>query len=239
MKRPDLSWRPTTGQLTAAALAVVCLLVGFWIGWQHRTSTDPQSVTPSVPASMRTRNVIILPKPATATTPATPTGTSPATTTTTTPVVPLPPRSLVKVAVLNAGSTAGVAVQIAVSIVQLGYPTPVTGNVTLPPSLVPTQSPVLPTTTAVTTAGAATAPQGATTATPHGTTPTTSTPAATATTPTTPTVPQIIYYRTGDQGSAARLATDLGITDIAPIPSSAALQAAAPKAQLIVVVGSQ
>jgi hypothetical protein len=52
-------------------------------------------------------------------------------------------------------------------------------------------------------------------------------------------VPQIIYYRTGDQGIAARLATDLGITDIAPIPSSAALQAAAPKAQLIVVVGSQ
>ena len=66
MKRPDMSWRPTTGQLTTTALAIVCLLVGFWIGWQHRSSTDPQTVTPSVPANMRTRNVIIPPTPTTA-----------------------------------------------------------------------------------------------------------------------------------------------------------------------------
>jgi len=51
-------------------------------------------------------------------------------------------------------------------------------------------------------------------------------------------VPQIIYYRPGGEGIATRLATDLGITDIAPIPVSAALQAAAPTAQLIVVVGN-
>jgi len=235
MKRPDLSWRPTTGQLTTTALAIVCVLVGFWIGWQHRSSTDPQTVTPSVPANMRTRNVIILPTPSTAATTAT-TGTSTTTATTTPPTVPLPPRSQVKVAVLNAGSTSGVAVQIAVSIVQLGYPTPVTGNVTLPPSIVPTRSPAIAPTATTTPSTTATNPTaGGTTRTATApTTPTTST----ATTPTTPTVPQIVYYRPGGQGIAARLAMDLGVTDVAPIPVSAALQAAAPTAQLIVVVGN-
>ena len=237
MKRPDLSWRPTTGQLTTTALAIVCVLVGFWIGWQHRSSTDPQTVTPSVPANMRTRNVIILPKlPTTATTPAS-SGTSTTTATTTSPAAALPPRSVVKVAVLNAGSTSGVAVQIAVSIVQLGYPTPVTGNVTLPPSIVPTRSPAIaPAATATTPSTTATNPTaGGTTRTASApTTPTTST----ARTPTTPTVPQIVYYRPGGQGIAARLAMDLGVTDVAPIPVSAALQAAAPTAQLIVVVGN-
>ncbi len=142
MKRPDMSWRPTTGQLTTTALAIVCLLLGFWIGWQHRSSADPQTVTPSVPAGMRTRNVIILPTPTTAPTTTATTGTA-TSTTATAPVAALPPRAQVKVAVLNAGSTSGVAVQIAVRIVQLGYPTPVTGNVRLPPSLVPTQSPTV------------------------------------------------------------------------------------------------
>jgi hypothetical protein len=223
MKRPDMSWRPTTGQLTTTALAIVCLLVGFWIGWQHRSSSDPQTVTPSVPANMRTRNVIVLP-----TTAAPATVTTAPTTTGTTPAVPLPPRSQIKVAVLNAGTTSGVAVQIAVSIVQQGYPTPLTGNVTLPPSLVPTQTgpSTVPQATATTTAGPAT---HTTTAAPPPTT-------STATTP--PAVPQIIYYRSGDQGIAARLGADLGITDIAPAPASAALQAAAPTAQLIVVVGN-
>lgn len=217
MKRPDMSWRPTTGQLTATALAIVCLLVGFWIGWQHRSSTDPQTVTPSVPANMRTRTVIVLPA-----TTAPPSTATPATTATgTTPAVPLPPRSQVKVAVLNAGTTSGVAVQIAVSIVQQGYPTPVTGNVTLPPSLVPTTTatPAAPTATGTTSAPAATT-------------------ATTAHTATTPAVPQIIYYRTGDQGIAARLGADLDITNIAPIPASPALQGAAPTVQLIVVVGN-
>jgi hypothetical protein len=223
MKRPDMSWRPTTGQLTTTALAIVCLLVGFWIGWQHRSSSDPQTVTPSVPANMRTRNVIVLP-----TTAAPATVTTAPTTTGTTPAVPLPPRSQIKVAVLNAGTTSGVAVQIAVSIVQQGYPTPLTGNVTLPPSLVPTQTlpSTVPQATATTTVGSAT---HTTTAVPPPTT-------STATTP--PAVPQIIYYRNGDQGIAARLGLDLGITDIAPAPASAALQAAAPTAQLIVVVGN-
>ena len=223
MKRPDMSWRPTTGQLTATALAIVCLLVGFWIGWQHRSSTDPQTVTPSVPANMRTRNVIVLPA-----TTAPPTTATPATTATgTTPALPLPPRSQIKVAVLNAGTTSGVAVQIAVSIVQQGYPTPVTGNVTLPPSLVPTPAatPAVPTATGTTAAPAATTGAAATAP-------------STTTTPTTPAVPQIIYYRTGDQGIAARLGADLGITNIAPIPASTALQAAAPTVQLIVVVGN-
>jgi hypothetical protein len=223
MKRPDLSWRPTTGQLTTTALAIVCLLVGFWIGWQHRSSSDPQTVTPSVPANMRTRNVIVLP-----TTAAPATVTTAPTTTGTTPAVPLPPRSQIKVAVLNAGTTSGVAVQIAVSIVQQGYPTPLTGNVTLPPSLVPTQTlpSTVPQPTATTTVGSAT----------HTTTAVPPTTTSTATTP--PAVPQIIYYRNGDQGIAVRLGLDLGITDIAPAPASAALQAAAPTAQLIVVVGN-
>jgi hypothetical protein len=224
MKRPDMSWRPTTGQLTATALAIVCLLVGFWIGWQHRSSTDPQTVTPSVPANMRTRNVIVLP-----TTAAPATVTTAPTTTGTTPAIPLPPRSQVKVAVLNAGTTSGVAVQIAVSIVQQGYPTPLTGNVTLPPSLVPTQT--LPSTVPPTTASTTTGPAGRT-----ATTVPSPTTTSTATTP--PAVPQIIYYRSGDQGIAARLGADLGISDIAPAPASAALQAAAATAQLIVVVGN-
>lgn len=233
MKRPDMSWRPTTGQLTATALAIVCLLLGFWIGWQHRSSTDPQTVTPSVPANMRTRNAVILPKPQTTTA----TTTTPATTATTntTPAAPLPPRSQVTIAVLNAGSTPGVAVQIAVSIVQLGYPTPVTGNVTLPASIVPSQSPAIAPST--TTTGASTAPAHASTGTSTRAT-TTGPTASTATTPTAPTVPQIVYYRVGGEAIATRLAADLGITDIAPIPSSAALQAAAPKAQLIVVIGN-
>jgi hypothetical protein len=237
MKRPDMSWRPTTGQLTGTALALVCLLAGFWIGWQHRSSTDPQTVTPSVPANMRTKNVIILPTPTTAPTTTATTGTSTATTATA-PVAPLPPRSVVKVAVLNAGSRSGVAVQIAVSIVQLGYPTPVTGNVTLPPSLVPTQSPAIAPATTAPTGTAATAPHTATGVTTPARTAPTSPTTSTATTPTAPTVPQIVYYRPGGEGIGARLATDLGITDIAPIPASAALQAAAPTAQLIVVVGN-
>jgi hypothetical protein len=237
MKRPDMSWRPTTGQLTATALAIVCLLLGFWIGWQHRSGTDPQTVTPSVPAGMRTRNVIILPTPTTAPTTTATTGTA-TTTTTTAPAVPLPPRAHVKVAVLNAGSTSGVAVQIAVSIVQLGYPTPVTGNVRLPPSLVPTQSPtVAPTTSSA--APSATGPPTATGATTHAATAPASPRTSSATTQTAPTVPQVVDYRPGGEGIAARLATDLGITDIAPIPASAALQAAAPTAQLVVVVGNR
>jgi len=229
MKRLDMSWRPTTGQLTTTALAIVCLLVGFWIGWQHRSSTNPQTVTPSVPANMRTRNVIILPVTTAPTTTAT--GTTTTGTTGTAPTVPLPPRSQVKIAVLNAGTTSGVAVQIAVSIVQLGYPTPVTGNVTLPPSLVPTQT----VTPATPTTGTTTAPHATTGAATH----TTTAPAAsTATTATAPTVPQVIYYRTGDQGIAVRLGADLGITRIAPVPAAAVLQTAAPTAQLIVVVGN-
>jgi pyruvate/2-oxoglutarate dehydrogenase complex dihydrolipoamide dehydrogenase (E3) component len=67
----------------------------------------------------------------------------------------------------------------------------------------------------------------------------TTVPSPTTSTATTrPAVPQIIYYRSGDQGIAARLGADLGIPAIAPTPASAALQAAAPTAQLIVVVGN-
>lgn len=227
MKRPDMSWRPTTGQLTTTALAVVCLLIGFWIGWQHRSSADPQTVTPSIPKDMRTRNVIILTPTTTAR--ATTATTTTATTTGAAPAVPLPPRAQVKIAVLNAGTTSGVAVQIAVSIVQLGYPTPVTGNVTLPPSLVPTATAsTTPAAPAPTTTQTSTAPAG------HAATTTT----APATTATAPAVPQIVYFRAGDQAIAERLGADLGITDIAPLPQSAALQAAAPKVQLIVVVGN-
>jgi hypothetical protein len=233
MKRPDMSWRPTTGQLTTTALAIVCLLLGFLIGWQHRSSIDPQSVTPSVPPNMRTRNVIVLPTPTTAPTTTATTGTA-----TTAPAVPLPPRAQVKVAVLNAGSTSGVAVQIAVSIVQLGYPTPLTGNVRLPPSLVPTKSLAIAPPTTTSAAPSATGPPAATgAATPAATAPASPTTSS-ATTQTAPTVPQIVYYRPGGEGIAARLATDLGITQTAPIPASAALQAAAPTAQLVVVVGN-
>ena len=235
MKRPDMSWRPTTGQLTTTALAIVCLLLGFWIGWQHRSSIDPQSVTPSVPPNMRTRNVIILPTPTTAPTTTATTGTA---TIATAPAAQLPPRAQIKVAVLNAGSTSGVAVQIAVSIVQLGYPTPVTGNVRLPPSLVPTKSPAIAPPTTTSAAPSATGPPAATRATTPAATAPASATTSSATTQTAPTVPQIVYYRPGGEGIAARLATDLGITQIAPIPASAALQAAAPTAQLVVVVGN-
>jgi len=50
-------------------------------------------------------------------------------------------------------------------------------------------------------------------------------------------VPQVLYYRTGDQAIAQRLGSDIGITDITPMPSTGVVQAAAPNADLIVVVG--
>lgn len=228
MKMPRMSWRPTTGQLTTAAIAVMFLLVGFWIGWQHRSSTDPATITPSVPHGMRTKAVIIVP-PAVTTT-----GTGTQTTRTTTtagtsPTALLPPRSQVKVTVLNAGGTAGAAVQVAVALVRLGYPTPVTGNVSLPQSLVPSAAP--------------TAPPPVTTPTRAGTSHSTSstTPAATSsgTTSTgTAALPMVVYYRVGDQALATRLAGDLGTTGTAPMPISAVVQAAAPSAQLIVIIGA-
>jgi hypothetical protein len=227
MKLPRPSWRPTTGQLTTTAIAVVCLLAGFWIGWQHRSSADPQTVTPSVPRSMRTKAVIIVPPTTTA---ATGTGASSTTTgaasgTTTGPGVPLPPRAQVAVAVLNAGGTPGAAVQIGVTLVQLGYPTPVTGDVSLPADLVPTATAPTPTPSTTTSPAAA----------PGATTPTTSTRATTATRPKAP--PQVIYFRAGDEAIAQRLGADLGVSDIAPMPSTGVIQAAAPNAQLVVIVG--
>jgi hypothetical protein len=231
MKPPRHSWRPTTGQLTTTAIAIVFVLIGFWIGWQHRSGADPQTVTPSIPRGMRTKAVVIPPPTASGTTTGPATGTTTGTATgaaSTPPTAVLPPRSQVTVAVLNAGGTAGAAVQIGVSVVQVGYPTPLTGNVTLPPGLVPTSTapPAVPSDTGTSTrtgSSIATATStGATTA---------------ATAPTAAAVPQVIYYRAGDQGIAQRLGTDLGITDIAPMPSTGVVQAAAPNAELIVVVG--
>jgi hypothetical protein len=214
MKLPNLSWRPTTAHLTTAALAVVCLLVGFWVGWAHRSNIDPTTVTPSVPKNMRARAVGVT-APTTATSSAT-AGTTPSAATGTTPAAVLPLRAETKIAVLNAGPTPGIAVQLAVSIVDRGYPTPAVGNVLLPPSQPSTSTaPATPTTT--TTAG------------------TTTSTTSTAPTPATPQL--VIYYRPGEQAVAGRLGTDLGITVIAPIPVTGPVPSAAPSAQLIVVVG--
>jgi hypothetical protein len=224
MKMPRPSWRPTTGQLTTAAVAVVFLLVGFWIGWQHRSTTDPQTITPTVPRNMRTKAVVIVPS-----TGSTTSGTSPSAATTTTAPAPanvLVPRAKVNVAVLNAGGRTGAAVQVAVTLVRLGYPTPYTGNVTLPAGLVPTgTSAAAPAPTATAHTGSVPAPARTGTATR------TTTGAAAA-------LPEIVYYRTGDRGLADRLASDLGVTATAPMPSSVVIQAAAPSAQLVVVIGT-
>ncbi len=224
MKMPRPSWRPTTGQLTTAAVAVVFLLIGFWIGWQHRSSTNPQTITPTVPRNMRTKALVIIPA-----TSSTTTGTSSSVTTTTTAPTPAPliPRSQVTVAVLNAGGRAGAAVQVAVTLVRRGYPTPYTGNVTLPPDLVPTgttAAPAAPTTSTARTRSVS-APHAASTATRTGA----AAPAA---------LPEIVYFRTGGRALANRLASDLGVTGTAPMPSSGVIQAAAPTAQLVVVVGT-
>ena len=226
MKMPRLSWRPTTGQVTTAAVAVVFLLVGFWIGWQHRSSTDPQTVTPTVPRNMRTKAVVVVPPTGTTTT-----GTSSSATTTTTtttdptPATVLVPRSKVNVAVLNAGGRAGAAVQVAVTLVRLGYPTPYTGNVTLPPDLVPT--------------GTTTAAPAPTTTTAHtGSVPAPARTGTGTTTGASPALPEIVYFRTGGRALASRLAADLGVTNTAPMPSSGVIQAAAPSAQLVVVIGT-
>ena len=228
---PRMSWRPTTGQLTTVAIAVVFLLVGFWIGWQHRATTNPATVTPSVPRGMRTKAVIVVPPTATGTGTGTGTQTTGTTTTSTTaPAALLPPRSQVKVTVLNAGGTAGAAVQVAVTLVRLGYPTPVTGNVSLPPSLVPTSTAAAPAATAPTTTRTGTSP-GATSTAPH-TTRTSSTTAG------TPSLPMVVYYGTGDQALASRLAGDLGVSATAPLSSSAVIKAAAQSAQLIVIIGT-
>ena len=224
MKMPRPSWRPTTGQLTTTAIAVVFLLIGFWIGWQHRSSTNPQTITPTVPRNMRTKAVVIVP-----TTGSTTAGTSSSATATTTAPTPaaLVPRSRVNVAVLNAGGRAGAAVQVAVTLVRLGYPTPYTGNVTLPPALVPTGTTNAPppATTSTTRTGSVPAPHATSTATQTGT--------GTATA-----LPEIVYYRTGGTALADRLASDLGVTGTAPMPTSGVIQAAAPSAQLVVVVGT-
>jgi hypothetical protein len=228
MPRPTWppTWRPTTGQLTTTAIAVVFLLVGFWIGWQHRSATDPTTITPTVPRNMRTKAVVVVP-----TTGSTSTGSSSSTTATTTTTTPTPaailaPRSKVIVAVLNAGGRAGAAVGVAVALVRLGYPTPYTGNVTLPPDLVPTgTTPAAPAPAATTHAGSVPAPAKTGTATGTGT-------------GAAPALPEIIYYRIGGHGLAGRLAADLGISDTAPMPSSGVIQAAAPSAQLVVVIGT-
>jgi hypothetical protein len=209
MKLPNLSWRPTTAHLTTAALAVVCLLVGFWVGWAHRSNIDPTTVTPSVPKNMRARAVGVT-APTTATS---------STTAGTTPAAVLPLRAETKIAVLNAGPTPGIAVQLAVSIVDRGYPTPAVGNVLLPANPLPTSTaPATPTSTTTTTTA------GTTTST-------------TSTAPTPATQQLVIYYRPGEQAVAGRLGTDLGITVIAPIPVTGPVPSAAPSAQLIVVVG--
>ena len=218
MKLPNLSWRPTTAHLTTAALAVVCLLVGFWVGWAHRSSIDPNTVTPSVPKNMRTRAVRVT-APTTATSSTTVGTTTPPSATSTTPAAVLPLRAETKIAVLNAGPTPGIAVQLAVSIVDRGYPTPAVGNVLLPANQFPTSTaPATPTSTKTTTTA------GTTTST-------------TLTAPTPTTQQLIIYYRPGEQAVAGRLGTDLGITVIAPIPVTGPVPSAAPSAQLIVVVG--
>jgi hypothetical protein len=227
MKTPNLSWRPTTAQVTTTAVAIVCLLFGFWIGWQHRSNIDPNSVTPSVPKNMRTHAVHVI-APATVPTHTASTTTTGASSTPATPAAPLPPRGSTKIAVFNAGGTPGVAVQLAVSIVELGYPTPATGNITLPANQLPTSTVPAgshPTTTGTSTATSATS--ATTTSTP---------PSTTSTAPTPP--PQGIYYRVGELDVADRLASDLGITEVAALPTTGPLVTAAPAAQLIVVVGS-
>ncbi len=226
MKTPNRSWRPTTAQVTTAVVAIVCLLLGFWIGWQHRSKIDPSSVTLSVPNNMRTHAVHVV-APATI-----PTGTASTTTAGTsstgaTPAAPLQSRAKTQIAVFNAGGTPGVAVQLAVSIVELGYPTPATGNITLPANQLPTSTVPI---------GSPTPTTGTSTATSTAATTTTSTPPSTTTTP--PPQPQVIYYRVGEQGVANRLASDLGITDVAALPTTGPLVTAAPAAELIVVVGT-
>lgn len=231
MKRPDLSWRPSTGHVTTVAIAIVCLLAGFWVGWNNRSQIDPQTITPSVPVVMRTRPVVVT-APAAASSPELPATTSAAastTTTTTTPAVALLPRAQTHVVVLNAGTTAGAAVQVAVRLVQLGYPTPVTGNVTLPAGQVPTAPVTVPPAATTGTAAAGTT-SPATTATTTATT-------ATATAPSTA-PPEIVYYRTGQLGVAERLAGDLGVSDIATIPTTGPLVTTDPTAPLLVIIGS-
>ena len=170
--------------------------------------------------------VVVVPPTGTTTT-----GTSSsATTTTTTTTAPTPaavlvPRSKVNVAVLNAGGRAGAAVQVAVTLVRLGYPTPYTGNVTLPPDLVPT--------------GTTTAAPAPTTTTAHtGSVPAPARTGTGTTTGASPALPEIVYFRTGGRALASRLAADLGVTNTAPMPSSGVIQAAAPSAQLVVVIGT-
>jgi hypothetical protein len=222
MKMPQMSWRPTTGQLTTVAIAVVFLLIGFWIGWQHRSSTDPATITPSVPRNMRTKSIAVVPTTGTGTTGTGTTGTASTGTATTAPTAVLPPRSQVKVTVLNAGGTSGAAVQVAVILVRLGYATPDTGNVTLPPDLTPTR-----------TTPAAPAPTGT------GRTTTARTTTAASTTSTAPAAPpMVVYYRAGSRALGDRLATDLGVAAALPMPGSGVIQAAAPNAQLVVVIGT-
>ena len=59
----------------------------------------------------------------------------------------------------------------------------------------------------------------------------------TSSSPAPPAEPQIIYYRSGDQAIAQRLGTDLGIGNVAPVPTTGPLVSTATSAQLIVVVG--
>jgi len=214
VNRPDLSWRPTGKQLTATAFALVCLGVGFAIGWQHRTTLDPQSITPRVPANMQQLT--------------TTTGTGTGSTSSQT----LALRAQVHVGIVTTTTAANSAIQLAIAIVQAGYPTPTTTSLKLGVSQ-------LPTITTMTTI-----PIGNTTSiggqTPSQPTPTpastTTLPQSVTSIPITTVVSPVVFYRPGDEAIAQRLATDVGIQTVRAAPTTGPLATALGSAAILVVV---
>ena len=214
VNRPDLSWRPTAKQATATVFALVCLGVGFAIGWQHRTTLNPQSITPRVPANMRQLTAT----------------TGMGTRSTSTAALPL--RAQVHIGIVNTTTVANSTIQLAVAIVQAGYPTPITTSLTIDVSQLPTI------TTMTTVPIGNTTGTGTDTTSQAGTTPasTTTLPQSVTSIPITTVISPVVFYRPGNQAVAQRLANDIGIQTVLAAPTTGPLATALRSAAILIVV---